>query len=90
MSSTDVEESVQEESSDEDEATHDTFVLNNVWRVKSAGHNPRWRSKRSGPIYSSPTHKPTTHDFEASVLINNRITKILADTALALEFQCVG
>ena len=83
--STDVEESVQEESSDEDEATHDTFVLNNVWRVKSAGHNPRWRSKRSGPIYSSPTHKPTTHDFKASVLINNRITKVLADTGASVS-----
>ena len=61
----------------EEDDVHDTFVMNNVWRVKSNSHNPRWRSSKNSSGSSLP---PNSHNFKATVMVNNKLTKLLADT----------
>ena len=66
----------EEEQSDDDDEVHDTYVMNNVWRVKSNNHNPRWRSKGS---YTHPEYSKS-HNFKTTAMVNNKLTKLLADT----------
>ena len=68
-----------DEASEEDDDVHDTFVMNNVWQVKSNSHNPRWRARsRRGVVPRYASWKD--HGFKATVMINNKFAKLLADT----------
>lgn len=53
-----------------DEEDSDTYVLN-IWCMKTTGANPKYKSKKV---------EHEGHEFNARVLLNNKIVKLLVDT----------